>query len=184
MHARLKIALLVVVLTQACATVRQGRDQQVRVSTDPPGASVEIRCGAPQPPAVTPTTIRLPRRVEACSLTLTHPGFRSETVTFDRVPSKWVWANFAGPISAGAVGATRQSDQAFVDFLSGAALGGAGFAVDALTGAMWEHEPLSVERKLVPRESLSRERPSAPARESSAPLPPWDRRSGWPSRRR
>jgi hypothetical protein len=44
-----------------------------------------------------------------------------------------------------------QSDQAFVDFLFGLILGGAGLGIDAMTGAMWEWEPTLAERKLVPK---------------------------------
>ena len=147
----LKAVVAVVLFTQGCATLHHGRHQEVPVVSDPPGATVEVRCGKAQPPAVTPATVRLPRRVEECSLTLTRPGFQSETVVFHSSPSRWFWANFAGPIAGGMSGATRQSDQAFIDFLIGAVLGGAGFGIDALTGAMWELEPARVERKLVPQ---------------------------------
>ncbi|HYI13391.1 MAG TPA: hypothetical protein VEK57_30370 [Thermoanaerobaculia bacterium] len=147
----LKTFVAVVLFTQGCATVHNGRHQEITVVSDPAGANVEVRCGKTQPAAVTPATVRLPRRVEQCSLILTRPGFHDETVVFDSVPSVWVWANFAGPIVGGTIGATRHSDQAFVDFLLGALLGGAGFTVDALTGAMWELEPAKVERKLVPK---------------------------------
>ena len=143
--------MAVVILMQGCATLHHGRHQEIRVVTDPAGATVEVLCGKVQPAAVTPATVRLPRRVEQCSLILSRPGFHSETVVFDSSPSGWVWANFAAPIAGGAIGATRQSDQAFVDFLFGALLGGAGFGVDALTGAMWHLEPATVERKLVPQ---------------------------------
>ena len=141
----------VVILTQGCATLHNGRHQEIRVVTDPAGATVEVRCGKQQPPAVTPATVRLPRRVEQCSLILSRPGFHSETVVFDSSPSGWVWGNFAAPIAGAASGTTRQSDQAFGDFFLGALLGGAGFGVDALSGAMWQLEPAKVERKLVPK---------------------------------
>jgi hypothetical protein len=146
-----KTFVAVVLFTQGCATVHNGRHQEIRVVSDPAGATVEVDCGKPQPPAVTPATVRLPRRVEHCSLVLSRPGFHSRTVVFDSTPSGWVWGNFAGPIAGGAVGATRQSDQAFVDFLIGALLGGVGFGVDALTGAMWQLEPPTVEVKLAPQ---------------------------------
>ncbi len=145
-----RIVIAVVVLAQGCATVHNGRHQEIPVLTDPAGASVEVHCGKPQAPVVTPATIRLPRRVEECSLVLTRDGFRSETVVFESAPSRWFWANFAGPIAGGAVGATEHSDQAFIDFLIGAALGGAGFGIDAMTGAMWELAPAKVDRKLTP----------------------------------
>lgn len=140
----------VIILMQGCATVHNGRHQEVRVTTDPAGATVEVRCGKPQPAAVTPATVRLPRRVEQCSLILTRAGFHTETVEFDSRPSGWVWANFAAPGLGAAVGTTRQSDQAFVDFFLGALIGGAGFGIDALSDAMWQLEPATVERKLTP----------------------------------
>ncbi len=147
----LRTFVVVVMFTQGCATVQNGRYQEVRVVSDPAGADVEVRCGKVQAAAVTPATVRLPRRVEECSLVLTHDGFHPETVVFESGPDGWFWANFAGPVAGGAVGATRQSDQALVDFLFGAVLGGIGFGVDAMTGAMWELEPAAVERKLVPK---------------------------------
>ncbi|MEO8033977.1 MAG: hypothetical protein ABI837_06050 [Acidobacteriota bacterium] len=146
----LKTLLAIVILAQGCASVHNGRTQEVSVVTDPAGATVDVRCGKAQPAALTPATVRLPRRAEQCSLILTRTGFHSETVVFDSSPSRWLWGNFAGPIVGGGIGATRHSDQAFVDFLFGAFLGGAGFGIDALTGALWELEPARVERKLVP----------------------------------
>jgi hypothetical protein len=150
MNRRIVIAL-VVLFTQACATVQNGRHQEIQVVTDPAGASVEVRCGNPQPAAVTPTTVRLPRGADDCSLVLTRSGFHSETVVFEASPSGWVWANFVAPGVGGTVGATRGSDQAFVDFLIGAVIGGVGFGVDALTGAMWHFEPARVELTLKPQ---------------------------------
>ena len=147
----LKTLVVVVLFTQGCATVHNGRHQEVRVVTDPAGAEVEVHCGKAQPPAVTPAAVRLPRRADTCSLVLTKPGFQSETVVFTSSPSGWFWANFAGPGIGGTIGATRGSDQAFVDFLFGLLAGGIGFSIDALTGAMWELEPASVERTLVPQ---------------------------------
>jgi hypothetical protein len=146
----LKAIVVAIVLLQGCATLHNGRQQEIPVVTDPPGATVEVHCGEPQPAAVTPAIIHLPRRVDQCSLVLTRSGFRSETVAFQSSVSGWVWGNFAAPAVGGAVGATRHSDQAFVDFLVGAVIGGAGFGVDALTGAMWQLEPAKVERKLTP----------------------------------
>src|SRR6266545_414022 len=127
-NLKTKTFVAVVILTQGCATLHNGRHQEIRVVTDPAGATVEVRCGKLQPAAVTP-----------------------ETVVFDSSPSGWVWGNFAAPIAGAASGTTRQSDQAFGDFVLGVLLGGAGFGIDALTGAMWQLEPARVERKLVPK---------------------------------
>jgi len=146
----LRTLVAVVMLMSGCATVHNGRHQEVSVVTDPAGATVDVRCGKLQPAAVTPATIRLPRRIEECSLILTRPGFHPETVVFESSVSRWVWGNFAAPIGGAASGSTRHSDQAFIDFLIGAVIGGTGFGVDALTGAMWQLEPTAVERTLRP----------------------------------
>lgn len=148
---KLEIIVAMALFSQGCATVHHGRHQEISVVSDPAGANVEVRCGKPQQATVTPTTVRLPRRVEHCSLTLTHPGFQSETVMFDSGPSGWVWANFAAPLAGGISGATRGSDLAFFDFLVGALIGGVGIGIDAMTDAMWHLEPAKVERKLVPQ---------------------------------
>jgi hypothetical protein len=147
----LKTLVAVVLFTQGCATLHHGSYQEISVVSDPAGANVEVRCGKVQPAAVTPTTVRLPRRAGECSLILTLSGFQPETVVFDSSPSGWVWANFAAPIAGGTIGATRGSDQAFVDFLVGALIGGVGIGIDAMTDAMWHLEPAKVERKLVPK---------------------------------
>lgn len=151
MNLKIKTLVAVVILTQGCATLHNGRHQEIRVVTDPAGATVEVRCGKQQPMAVTPAMVRLPRRVEQCSLILTRPGFHSETVVFESSLSGRAWGNFAAPIVGAASGTTRQSDQAFGDFFLGALVGGAGFGVDALTGAMWQLEPARVEIQLAPK---------------------------------
>jgi hypothetical protein len=147
----LRAFVAVVVFTQGCATVHNGRHQEISVVSDPAGANVEVRCGRTQPVVVTPAVVRLPRGAEECSLVLTRAGFQDETVVFDAGPSRWFWGNLGGPIVGGVSGATRNSDLAFIDFLFGAAIGGAGFGIDAITGAMWELTPAKVERKLVPK---------------------------------
>lgn len=147
----LKTFVAVVMFTQGCATLHHGRHQEISVVSDPAGADVEIRCGKAQPPAVTPATVRLPRRAENCSLLLTRPGFQPETVVFDSSPSRWTWLNLAPPIAGGVLGGTRGHAHAFTDFLFGALLGGIGFGIDAITGAMWELTPATIERTLVPK---------------------------------
>lgn len=144
------VIVLAAVLLQGCATAHNGRHQDVEVVTDPAGATVEVRCGNPQPVAVTPTTVRLPRGVDDCSLVLTRTGFRPETVAFESTVSGWVWGNFAATAAGGVAAASRQSDDAFIDILIGGVLGGAGFGIDAMTGAMWQYEPPRVVRTLTP----------------------------------
>jgi hypothetical protein len=136
-----------------CATVHHGPSQAIAVSSVPAGADVEVRCGKAKGEGKTPTTVRLPRRADPCSLELTLEGYQPETVVFDTHPSRWAWGNFGPVIAGGVSGATRHSDQAFVDFLIGALFSGIGFSVDAISGSMWELEPAVVERDLTPTNS-------------------------------
>lgn len=141
--------LAVAMLTlSGCATLHNGRHQKVSVVTDPAGAAVQVQCGKVQTEAVTPTTVRLPRRFESCSLTVTRPGFRSETVVFDQHPSHWVWGNFAAPVAGVVAGGAGKQILQTPEFWLGYISGGLGFALDALTGAVWKLEPAKVELKL------------------------------------
>jgi hypothetical protein len=82
-----------------------------------------------------------------------HNGCYQElSVVSDPAAADSRFANFAAAIAGGAIGATRQSDQAFVDFLVGAFFAGAGIAIDAMTGAMWQLEPAGVDVRLRPSE--------------------------------
>jgi hypothetical protein len=145
----LKIVLAVILFAQGCATVHDGGHQEVRVASEPAGATVEIHCGKPQASTVTPAVLHLSRRAESCALLLTRSGFRPEVVTFDSQPGGWT-SNFAAPVTGGAVSATRRTQYAFVGFLAGWRLGGLGFGMNAFTDATWYRRPVEVHVSMTP----------------------------------
>ena len=82
------------VLLSSCATVAHGRFQQVPVVSDPAGAAVQVDCGRGAHDAgVTPVVVKVRRKADFCTLTLTHDGYRSTTVTLSRRWSGWIWGN-------------------------------------------------------------------------------------------
>lgn len=72
-----------------CATWVNGRTQEVRVVTDPPGAAV-TRNG--QPVGLTPATLVVPRRGRA-ELAFAKEGHESATLAIPREGSWWLWGN-------------------------------------------------------------------------------------------
>jgi hypothetical protein len=88
------LLLGVIVVLSGCATVAHGRYQQVPISSNPSGASVDVDCGlGPVPAGQTPVVVKMPRKAQFCVVTLTHDGYKPSTITFGRRWSGWVWGN-------------------------------------------------------------------------------------------
>ena len=126
----------------ACATVQHGPVQRIPVDSEPAGAVVYTEdCGpGSTTEARTPGVIWVSRRAERCALTFTAPGYQLERV----VLSREIAQEFLDNID-------------FLDadsFFIGGFLTGAGFGVDALTGALFEQHPHHVFVSLVPFEEL------------------------------
>jgi hypothetical protein len=141
MKRTLVLAVLAVNLA-ACATVQHGPVQRIPVDSDPAGAVVYTEdCGPGSTrEARTPGVIWVSRRAARCALTFTAPGYQLERVVL-----------------------TREIAQEFLDnidfldadsFFIGGFLTGAGFGLDALTGALFEQHPNHVFVSLEPFEEL------------------------------
>jgi hypothetical protein len=123
------------IVLSSCATVVRGVHEELKVVSDPPGADVYLSTGEK---GVTPATFRKRRRGNSFLVTITKPGYASQTVT---VKSK---ASATG--AAAAVG--------------NVAAAGIGVAVDAGTGA-WDSlypNPVSVRLVSQPGEHPARSR--------------------------
>jgi hypothetical protein len=98
-------------LLSSCATITRGVHEKLSVTSDPPGANVSLSTGEK---GITPTKFVKTRRTEPFTVTVSKPGYVSQTV---RVESKF--GGTGGAAMAGNV-----------------ILGGAiGMGVDAGTGA-------------------------------------------------
>jgi len=133
----------------ACATVQHGPVQRIAVDSEPAGAVVYTEdCGPGSTKEVrTPGVIWVSRRAERCALTFTAPGYELERVELTRAIAEEYLEN----LDLLDLCADATCDDFF--FIGGF-LAGAGFGVDALTGALFEQQPNDVFVSLVPFEEL------------------------------
>ncbi len=113
------IAAFVALFLTGCGTILHGTTEQVGVTSDPSGATVEIdqtRIGK------TPLTQELSRK-ESHSIKISMDGYKSHEMIINRKTSGWVWGNivFGGLI---------------------------GLVVDASTGGMYKLDPNEINAQL------------------------------------
>jgi len=147
----LLLATLVIALAR-CATIDHGPMQRIRVDSDPMGATVRTKSCGPGSTKVTETAgvVWVNRRATRCTLTFSAPGFQPQSVPLHRVISDKTFQN-AKAIDGfcDAVNCTNGSDFTAALFLGGF-FAGTGFAVDAVTGAMFTQDPNEVYVELEP----------------------------------
>jgi hypothetical protein len=124
---------LVLLASTGCATLVNGSSQDIRVATQPRGATVLLRCpdGDRRVSELTPASIRLSRRGRACTLVLSKAGYRPATIELVKKVSPWSLGNVVTC--------------------------GCGLAVDAVTGGMFAFVPGSIEVTLEPSDATDRE---------------------------
>ena len=121
---KILIFILILPLSQNCATSQQGTEQDVRFTSIPSGASVKTSHGFSC--SITPCNIKLPRN-KSFEATISKPGFTTESVKVNSVPS-----------GAGAVGA-----------LGSALIGGViATGYDVYRGGVYELSPNEVSVKM------------------------------------
>lgn len=129
-----------------CASITRGYDEQINITSDPPGA-VATTTGPvePQPPCVTPCSIKV-RRNDNVSIAFEKPGFQPQTITLtsEIVPNGGL--GFAGNAVAGGL---------------------IGAAIDAGNKAAYDHKPNPVAVTLQPIHQPP-QRPAAKPKRSSA----------------
>lgn len=158
----LGVSLLLVLapLLSGCATVLHGTRQDVRVETDPPGATAS----AGDQKITTPGVLKLKRKEKALEIVVEKEGYETRRVALTRKDSGLQWLNMIGiPVGVG-VGASvgHRSDSGF-DFsgaaagavVGGVALSGAGMLIDHGDGAAYKLDPPLVILRLEPVPALA-----------------------------
>jgi len=154
----LGVALLLVLapLLSGCATVIHGTHQDVRVETDPSGATASVG----DQKITTPGVLKLRRKEKALEIVVEKEGYETRRVALTRKDSGWDWLNAigipVGIVAGGAIG--HRSDSGFLAFegaatgavIGGAALSGAGFLIDNGNGAAYKLDPPLVVLRLEP----------------------------------
>lgn len=154
----IKMSLLLVLapLLSGCATVIHGTRQDVRVETNPPGATAS----AGDRKITTPGVLRLKRKEKALEIVVEKEGYETRRVALTRKDSGWDWLNTigipVGIVAGGAIG--HRSDSGFLAFegaatgavIGGVGLSGAGFLIDNGNGAAYKLDPPLVVLRLEP----------------------------------
>ena len=146
---RLFVLLLAAVLFSSCATITRGVHEKLQVESNPTGANVALSTGEK---GVTPAVFVEKRRRDNFTVTVSKPGYESQTIT---VVSK-----------AGGTGVTAMAANAIV-------FGGIiGMGVDAGSGAYHSLYPNPVSVALRPAGSRAKKSGSTPTkREPVTPTP-------------
>ena len=157
------IALLAALLAASCASMVNGKFQNVPVTSSPSHAAITLACPGrePQHAGYTPATIALWRGDDGCRITLSKLGYREETIRFRRVRSAVTALNAVPALLLGGVtglaaylpaelvlppdAADAIGDAAFA---AGASVP---FAIDERSGAAFEQVPNRISVELVPR---------------------------------
>jgi hypothetical protein len=151
-------AVLIVALLTSCASVSHGRDEVISVDSDPAGAQATLACAnGVTASGVTPARLTIPRKADGCHVDVTRDGMRAQQVTLSKEISRAFWLNFIGasvvplvPVVAFSDGGGNSSAGAL---LAVGAAGAAGFLIDRVTGAMYDHEPHAIKVTLQPRQA-------------------------------
>ena len=155
---RMSLLLVLAPLLSGCATVIHGTRQNVRVETDPPGATAS----AGDQKITTPGVLRLRRKEKALEIVVEKAGYETRRVALTRKDSALQWFNMIG-IPAGVVaGASAGADHSSSDISSGlrntatgaivggVAISGAGMLIDHGNGAAYTLDPPLVVLRLEP----------------------------------
>jgi hypothetical protein len=79
----------VVALACGCATIVKGTKQDIKLNSDPPGATAVIDRDIA---VKTPATVKLSRK-EVHTVVFTLEGYESKTVYLNQAMEPWVWGN-------------------------------------------------------------------------------------------
>jgi hypothetical protein len=164
-YAMKALALLTLLFTAGCASMLHGQFQNVPVTSTPSHAAIELACPGREPAhaGYTPTTLRLRRNDDGCTITLSKLGYYEETIRFERAQSLATALNVVPGTVLGAVGGLFAyfgslvvvpdrtdvaSDIGNAAFAAGAS---APEAIDERTGAAFELRPREIHVRLEPR---------------------------------
>src|SRR5439155_25131610 len=98
MYTKLIGVLGIAMLLSSCATVMRGVNEDLKVVSTPPGADVNLSTGEK---GVTPATFRKRRRSNSFQVTISKPGYYSQTATVKSQASGVGAAATAGNIVIG-----------------------------------------------------------------------------------
>lgn len=147
--------LLIGCLLTSCATLTRGTNEVITVDSNPSGAEATIKCANNiTASGTTPARLTIPRKAESCRVDVEKSGMQTQKILLERGFNASFWLNFVPasglPIGILALFTGNGSDAAIETVFVAGIAGGVGFAVDRLTGAMYDHEPNVIKVTLQP----------------------------------
>jgi len=147
--------LLIGCLLSSCATISHGSHEVISVESNPSGANATIRCaGNISATGTTPVRLTIPRKADACNVNVEMSGMKTQNVQLERGFTGAYWMNFTPtlglPIALLSEGLSISGSTANGWLIIGLA-GAAGFVIDRVSGAMYDHDPHVVNVTLQPQ---------------------------------
>jgi hypothetical protein len=149
--------LLIGCLLCSCATISHGSNEVIRVESSPSGANATIRCaGNISTSGTTPARLTIPRKADGCNVNVELNGMKTQNVQLERGFTGTYWLNFVPtlglPIYVISQGIFWSTGSAPAGWLVIGLAGAAGFVVDRVTGAMYDHDPHVINVTLQPQQ--------------------------------
>jgi hypothetical protein len=149
--------LLTVCLLTSCATMTHGSNEVISVDSDPSGAEATIKCANNvSASGTTPARLIIPRKAEGCRVDVEKSGMKTQSMDVERGFTSSFWLNFIPasglPLGTIAVFTGNGSDGTLSAVFAAGILGGVGFLVDRVTGAMYDHNPNVIKVTLQPQQ--------------------------------
>jgi hypothetical protein len=154
--------LLFTVFSAGCATMTDGRFQDIPVRSDPSGAGVRLICGPDSSnQGETPVTISVPRTSDPCSITVSKDGFVPKNIPLARV-TRFIPGDVGLAFAFGGVGglalfipiamvtAKTERDWGRAYSIGFALTAPIPFFIDAHTGGLYQHVPSDIYVTLAP----------------------------------
>jgi len=150
------VALLIFAcFLSSCATMTHGPDEVISVESNPSGASATIRCaGNVSASGTTPARLTIPRKADGCNINIEKSGMKTQNVQIERGFTAAYWLNF-GPslgLPIAVLGSALGGSGSVTGYLIVGLAGAAGFIVDRVTGAMYDHDPHVINVTLQPQQ--------------------------------
>jgi hypothetical protein len=152
MDMRFLALLLTGCILSSCATITRGRNEVISVDSNPSGADATISCiGNISATGTTPARLTIPRKAEGCHINIEKSGMKMQEIQLERGFNGSYWLNFVPTVGfpiaiIGSAFGDRGGN--YTTWLAVGTFGAAGFIVDRVTGAMYDHNPSVVKVKL------------------------------------
>jgi hypothetical protein len=147
--------LLIGCLLSSCAMMTHGSNEVVSVESSPSGANATIRCaGNISASGTTPAHLTIPRKADGCNVNIEKSGMKTRNVEIERGFNAPFWMNFAPSLGLpiGTFVSSLGGGGAAAGWLIVGFAGAAGFIIDRVTGAMYDHDPHVINVTLQPEQ--------------------------------